>query len=540
MATTFKTFLNNDIASTRTMLHEAIPITGSLVSGTYGGNTVTLGSEPHIKNYSHGMFQSVYDYPYLSSSANHIFDIAIGVSPRGDLYSSVTSQQAKKANIYNQMAQILMGHSVSGTIQDFDEDGNILAGGTKLNEVFFLNFARLLAKDEVKKGSFQLELGVNPSYGQALNHTMYTRTKLTDASGSDGFFVNSPAGEYGILYAQSTEDGDGTLSTYQLTGETDASTTHPAAGLIFYQAGIAVISGSVFNQTDEGGILVNGVHATLANAIDCDVFEDDAEDDTIVFNVPTAAGGEGETTILLDSSVATGGDPAEAANTIAIAVDNSSVNTVADLIIAAINGTTNGDIDYASSGNGTAGVKGLTAAEGSSASEITLTAHAPGVAGNLIGVKDGEVVGSGDDYTAATSTTYKQLAGGLGGSVTFSSTATHGYGGFEYVSASTIETTCNAIRNRIYNLSFNNSTELNSSIYFCRINHNDFNYSSNPTYLSGSKIRVKNSTVDNPVTYLTTVGLYSADNELLAVAKVSEPLKKDPSTEMTLRVRLDY
>lgn len=44
MATTFKTFLNNDIAATRTMLHEAIPITGSLVSGTYGGNTVALGS----------------------------------------------------------------------------------------------------------------------------------------------------------------------------------------------------------------------------------------------------------------------------------------------------------------------------------------------------------------------------------------------------------------------------------------------------------------------------------------------------------------
>ena len=40
--------------------------------------------------------------------------------------------------------------------------------------------------------------------------------------------------------------------------------------------------------------------------------------------------------------------------------------------------------------------------------------------------------------------------------------------------------------------------------------------------------------------YITTVGLYSADNELLAVAKMSEPLRKDPSNEVTLRVRLDY
>ena len=380
MATTFKTFLNNDIASTRTMLHEAIPITGSLVSGTYGGTTVALGSEPHVKNYSHGMFQSVYDYPYLSSSANHIFDITVGLSSKGQLYSDTTSQQSKKANIYNQMAQVLMGHDVTGSIQEFDADGNILAGGAKLQEVFFLNFARLLAKDEVKKGSFQLELGVESDYSEVLNAHFTKRIKLTDASGSDGYFVNSPAGEYGILYAQTT-DGSTARITNEIVG---TSTTHPACGLIFYQAGIAVISGSVFNDTGKAGILHN------------------------------------------------------------------------------------------------------------------------------------------------TNTDSQEMIDGAG------------YIGLDIAGTQTIEATCNAIRNRIYNLSFNNSTELNSSIYFCRINHNDFNYSSNPTYLSGSKLRVKNSTIDNPVTYLTTIGLYSADNELLAVAKLSEPIKKDPSTEMTLRVRLDY
>jgi hypothetical protein len=39
---------------------------------------------------------------------------------------------------------------------------------------------------------------------------------------------------------------------------------------------------------------------------------------------------------------------------------------------------------------------------------------------------------------------------------------------------------------------------------------------------------------------VTTVGLYSANNELLGVAKLSEPLKKTPTNELTLRVRLDY
>jgi len=73
------------------------------------------------------------------------------------------------------------------------------------------------------------------------------------------------------------------------------------------------------------------------------------------------------------------------------------------------------------------------------------------------------------------------------------------------------------------------------------MNFNDFNYSSNPSYLSGSQIIVKNNNASNdPVTYITTVGLYSPANELLAVAKLSQPIKKDPSQELTLRVRLDY
>ena len=108
------------------------------------------------------------------------------------------------------------------------------------------------------------------------------------------------------------------------------------------------------------------------------------------------------------------------------------------------------------------------------------------------------------------------------------------------LTGSAISGACSEIRHRIYDISFNNTTELNSSIYFCRVNHNDFNYSSNPTYLSGSKIRVKNTSTDAPVAYITGVGLYSPDNELMAVAKLSEPLKKDPTNELTLRVRLDY
>ena len=115
------------------------------------------------------------------------------------------------------------------------------------------------------------------------------------------------------------------------------------------------------------------------------------------------------------------------------------------------------------------------------------------------------------------------------------------YGSFlDSLASGSISGSCNGLRNRIKNIQFNNTTELNSTIYFCRANHNEFNYSSNPTYVNSSKIQVKETSLDNPISYITTVGLYSADNELLAVAKLSEPLKKDPTNELTLRVRLDY
>ena len=109
-----------------------------------------------------------------------------------------------------------------------------------------------------------------------------------------------------------------------------------------------------------------------------------------------------------------------------------------------------------------------------------------------------------------------------------------------HLTGTTISGAADAFRNRIYNIQFNNTTELHSTLYFCRINNTDFNYSTNPTYVSSSKVVIKESALDQPVSYVTTVGLYGANNELLAVGKLSEPLKKTPNNEMTLRVRLDY
>jgi hypothetical protein len=101
------------------------------------------------------MFQSVYDYPYLSSSANHIFDITFGTSPLG---LTTTSQTAKKDNVYNQMAQVLSGYDKDGNIQSFDEDGNITAGGTKIDNATFLSFLGFCLRMRLKRVRLNLNL----------------------------------------------------------------------------------------------------------------------------------------------------------------------------------------------------------------------------------------------------------------------------------------------------------------------------------------------------------------------------------------------
>ena len=87
-----------------------------------------------------------------------------------------------------------------------------------------------------------------------------------------------------------------------------------------------------------------------------------------------------------------------------------------------------------------------------------------------------------------------------------------------------------------------NSQETISSDYiFVRSRNAEFNYSENPSFISGSTGEViYNSFINNPQTYPTTIGLYNDTNELLAVAKLSRPLLKDFTKEALVRVKLDF
>ena len=96
----------------------------------------------------------------------------------------------------------------------------------------------------------------------------------------------------------------------------------------------------------------------------------------------------------------------------------------------------------------------------------------------------------------------------------------------------------------------NSREEVLSNFYYCRANNGEFNFSNNPSFTTGSNATdtlrhslgstPETTMVGNPVVYITTIGLYNEYNELLAVGKLSKPLKKSFDREVLIRLKLDY
>lgn len=83
--------------------------------------------------------------------------------------------------------------------------------------------------------------------------------------------------------------------------------------------------------------------------------------------------------------------------------------------------------------------------------------------------------------------------------------------------------------------------DIASQFYFCRVRNTEFNYTTNDSFTTGTDGTIKyDSMIDNPRTYITTVGLYNDNQDLLAVAKLSQPLPKDFTKEALIKVKLDY
>lgn len=110
---------------------------------------------------------------------------------------------------------------------------------------------------------------------------------------------------------------------------------------------------------------------------------------------------------------------------------------------------------------------------------------------------------------------------------------------FHSVSGSALQT--NPATSDPYAFQARNSEKITSTHYFVRVKNGEYNFSNNPSYVSGSVGRIAESSfIGDPKTYITTVGLYNDKQELLAVAKLSKPLLKSFQREALIRVKLDY
>ena len=81
---------------------------------------------------------------------------------------------------------------------------------------------------------------------------------------------------------------------------------------------------------------------------------------------------------------------------------------------------------------------------------------------------------------------------------------------------------------------------VSSRYFFTRVKNSEYNYTTNPSIIDNNGNLLYNTLIQNPQTYITTVGMYNDNNELLAVAKLSKPLTKDFTKEALIRIKLDY
>jgi hypothetical protein len=177
-----------------------------------------------------------------------------------------------------------------------------------------------------------------------------------------------------------------------------------------------------------------------------------------------------------------------------------------------------------------------------------------GASGRVFNMVSGALnIGTGNEGTINSVTASNGLGWGLfypdAGVILLNPSAIRAGVGTTFVSASAANTYSNVTN--IHNLfdalkkgadfQARRTENVSTSHYFVRANNREFNFSNNPTFVTGSTGQFVQPTFErDPKVYITTVGLYDDANELLAVAKVSKPIEKSFDKEVAIKVKLDF
>lgn len=430
---TFKEISAADVKTSKSALNQLVDMIQEDVSGsatrrayqvfvTGSGTTSVTAS----------LFQTVYDQDYTLQTSNPMFDMTVGLWYSGStvqtiktgedtagklLFPSSSLQMREKVDIYRQYAGKLLGDATQAFYSPFQISTDPTAtSADRIDNALFLNFKRLFARDKVKRETFAMRFYVTGDLDGAPDSNKSTAESsiACDYTGSN-LFRTTTSGS-----AIFTDVGAASSKRTTFGGEVgeivDASNTSRKVGLMFYDAGTAVLDLSKIMWGDQH------VSGAISSVVGNPSISGLATNETII--------GSGST---LETSYGS----------------NPSARFIPDFL-------TSGSIDDI--------VDHLTSCRFSSGSNTAIT--------------------------------------------------------------------------------FQNITNINSTLLFCRATADEFNYSSNPTYVDadGRIIVIDDGQEDTQrgFSFITTVGLYDANDNLLAVAKLSRPIEKNDEKDLTVRVRLDF
>jgi hypothetical protein len=433
---TFKEISAADIKTSKSALNQLVDMIQEDVSGsatrrayqvfvTGSGTTSVTAS----------LFQTVYDQDYTLQTANAMFDMSVGLWYSGStvqtikisedtagklLFPSSSMQMREKVDVYRQHAAKLLGDADQAFYTPFQVSTDPTTTSTdRINEALFLNVKRLFARDKIKRETFAMRFYTTGVIDGAPNANRSTEeaaiSQATSAFTGSNLFRTSTSGS-----AIFTDVGAASSKRTTYGGEVgeivDASNTSRKVGLVFYDAGTAVL--------DLSKIMWGSQHVSGAIS-------------SVVGN-PTVTGLATNETIIGSGS-----------NLQTLYGSNPAARFIPDFL-------TSGSIDDI--------VDHLASCRFSSGSNTAVT--------------------------------------------------------------------------------FQNITNINSTLLFCRATADEFNYSSNPTYVDtdGRIVVVDEGQEDTQrgFSFITTVGMYDANDNLLAVAKLSRPIEKNDEKDLTVRVRLDF
>jgi len=275
---TFRTLLSADIKTAKSFLNQLIDVLQEDISGSTSRRKyqhfVTGGVGPGVTS---SLFQTVYDQDFTLQTANPIFDITVGLAPPTDDYADGVLYDAKigedstgkllfpssslmareKGEIYRQFAQTLLG---DGTAQfKVPLEPQVSVTQDTIDVGLFLAFKRLFARDQIKRETFAMRFYQSASFVSRLG----TSIDMPPAADADGFSNLNITSISGSAIFTDIGSNDARFTTFggQYGTIVDSSNTSRRVGLMFYDAGVAVLD---LAKITSGSQFVSGTIAAMA------------------------------------------------------------------------------------------------------------------------------------------------------------------------------------------------------------------------------------------------------------------------------------